>query len=448
MSSLGILALEARRRDREVEKALAVFLALSLFTLGLHFNWISSWWPVGPRDFRTQEFWDPIFWSLTLQAFGLSWALFERLYRNPAWDFLITLPISSDAWFSFAERTLIFPFIISFQLSCLFAMPLVLAGEWEALIYALGLPIMATLLGFHGFIRLYLSFLRSMEHEGALRKQLSAGLPSPEAALLFYAPAFAFGGSMVVIMGLTFGTRIALLKELTGLAWAIPSSLPLLIPGLSQGSRELFKAHFPQLYPKFIDTERVLPFVESELPLHGVLHESLSPLNGIYRAAKVSLKRAHRVDLFGWVLLGILAVFLAQKNPLVDVFWLGCLVAFLPGFTVPNRFQRIWLSSLIVHPTPVPAGISNGEWIASRTRVALERSVPIGVLLVALIVAVQGFSWDLVVGWATTQLLVTVLWGIGGWIVLFQSRFTFLYTWTLGGIALSLLARTFAGIGS
>lgn len=285
---------------------------------------------------------DEAFWFNIFQALILCYTVLEQIYRSKGQRLLVLLPTEPHAWFRYVIRMVAFAHA-PVGIACL---------AWFAPLAAMD----ATLFGIAAlsvtlawFIIMSLALAVHLQAGGTLmagesntKRALAGGLAPAGAAYLFYAPAVAFGGAMIFVVGIEIAVRLWFEK---GDPTVLGALLVAAVVGLAyflRLARDTFVEFFAAVLPRFWESEVVAPFREvGELRVPRVAAQSRWLPTRELRARVwrdiVQVKRRHRAD---WlVLAGIggftLAMLLRREAPVSFVGFVGLCTALSGGLLNP-----------------------------------------------------------------------------------------------------------------
>ncbi len=361
MNSSALLSTSSGRARRHGPLSLLIGLA-TLPVLYLLGQAQGTGHPEDPR------LWNQLFWIETLLAFGIAWNTFEVVYRSEQNKRLNTLPVTAHQWYKEQRAALIHTLGAALLAGMAYLLPHAppeVFANFAAFLALTGTGCLVAQL------RLGETLL---EEAGPLQRSLGGGLPDPQASLLFYSPAFAFGGSLGVAVALEFGGRLSVLRSQLEWNWAFLVIAVGLAFLLERKARHTFIRSYPRIFPRFADSEYVPPYAEKGLLGPGRLpssHRLLAHGSALLAdALRLSVRRAHRVDLFflAALLLG-LVLFLRQATT-EEALFVGSGLYLCGGFYGLFRpFERLWGTRL----TPIfalkttsvtPHGITRGRRVA------------------------------------------------------------------------------------
>jgi hypothetical protein len=239
------------------------------------------------------------FWFNTAAALVYSFTVFEGIYRSRGQRLRVVLPVDPAQWFQATALAALLAHAPLLLLAlCLFA-PLLTSAEPALFGFAIASVGLVFAAGLPFALALHLKAGQSLlAGPTALKASLTQGLVAAEAALLFYAPALALAGILVVSLGIEVLLR--LWWEVQGpapLGIAIGASLAVAVASLRAG-RAAFDGSFATVLARFWETEIVSPFADDHLPRPPW---ALGLLDGtrcaaLFRRDLVQLRRRHRLD--------------------------------------------------------------------------------------------------------------------------------------------------------
>jgi len=342
----------------------------------------------------SKPFWDGLFWLMVLNAFIRSWWAFESLFRNEDGRRLVLLPIRAESWSALALKNLGWGLLMAEGMVLAVGIRYRLAESAESWLIHSAVLVVFTWALWGGLFGFYTHLLASIDRPGHLRDFLKSGLPSPEAALLFYGPAFGFAGGLVLSLFMLFGVRVGMGKEDPAIV-LMAFCAPFLIGtcGLYFGQK-WFAEYFPRSFPSFVETERVMPFSERELlPIKGLQKASEKPLFAWKTALQGSLHRAFKVDGVYIAATGLLFGVLSGGANDSSIILLGAACPLIYPFLVGGVFRRLLHPELFPSPVWKPGALSPGNWIRGILTVGLSYGKGIPTLFLFCVVAAQSGDW-------------------------------------------------------